>query len=76
MPTPIAIRRRRGTTAQHAAFIGAEGEITIDTTKKVVVVHDGATPGGAPALREPKDAVAGKSYQLGVADGALVLIEQ
>lgn len=75
MPTPIAIRRRRGTTAQHAAFIGAEGEITVDTTKKVVVVHDGMTPGGFAAAREPASE-AGVKYQMAVRDGALVLIEQ
>ena len=28
---------RRGTTAQHASFTGAEGEITVDTTKDTVV---------------------------------------
>lgn len=43
-----SIRFRRGTTAQHATFTGAEGEMTVDTTKKVVVVHDGATAGGIP----------------------------
>ncbi|MCX8016406.1 MAG: hypothetical protein N2690_00690 [Rhodocyclaceae bacterium] len=75
MPTPIVIRRRRGTTAQHASFIGAEGELTIDTTKKTVVVHDGATPGGFSALREPASE-SGVKYQLAVRDGALVLIEQ
>lgn len=75
MPTPIAIRRRRGTTAQHAGFIGAEGEITLDTSKKTVVVHDGATPGGFAAAREPANE-AGQTYQLAVRDGALVLIEQ
>lgn len=46
-----AIKRRRGTTAEHAAFTGLEGEITVDTTKKVVVVHDGVTPGGIPLAR-------------------------
>jgi hypothetical protein len=45
------IQFRRGTTAQHAVFVGAPGEITVDTDKKVVVVHDGATPGGFPANR-------------------------
>ena len=39
---------RRGTTAQHAGFTGANGEVTVDTVKHVVVVHDGATPGGWP----------------------------
>lgn len=44
------VRHRRGTTAQHASFTGAQGEITVDTTKKTSVVHDGVTPGGFPAL--------------------------
>ena len=26
------VKRRRGTTAQHGSFVGAEGEITIDTS--------------------------------------------
>jgi hypothetical protein len=47
-----AIKRRRGTTAQHATFTGLEGEITVDTTKDTVVVHDGATAGGFPLARE------------------------
>ena len=40
------LKLRRGTTAQHSTFTGAIGEITIDTDKKTVVVHDGTTPGG------------------------------
>lgn len=39
---------RRGTTAEHADFVGANGEITVDTVKHVVVVHDGVTAGGWP----------------------------
>lgn len=42
------LQLRRGTTAQHATFTGAAGEVTVDTTKKTAVVHDGATPGGFP----------------------------
>jgi len=42
------VRFRRGTTAQHAAFIGAPAEITVDTDKNTVVVHDGVTAGGFP----------------------------
>lgn len=45
------IKRRRGTTAQHETFVGAAAEITIDTDKNTVVVHDGATPGGFPLAR-------------------------
>lgn len=40
------VKLRRGTTAEHANFIGAEGEVTVDTDKKRLVVHDGVTPGG------------------------------
>ena len=47
-----AIKRRRGTTVQHSTFTGLEGEITIDTTKDTVVVHDGATAGGFPLAKE------------------------
>lgn len=46
------IQRRRGTTAQHSTFTGADGEITIDTDKKTVVVHDGLTAGGIPLAKE------------------------
>jgi len=40
------IQYRRGSSSQTASFTGALGEITVDTTNKVVVVHDGATLGG------------------------------
>ncbi len=40
------IQYRRGSSAQTASFTGALGEITVDTTNKIVVVHDGATAGG------------------------------
>jgi hypothetical protein len=46
------IQRRRGNTTDHSTFAGAVGEITVDTTKKTVVVHDGSTTGGFPLLRE------------------------
>lgn len=42
------IQLRRGTTAEANAFTGAVGEVTIDTTKDVPVVHDGVTVGGHP----------------------------
>ena len=45
---PKQVRLRRGTTAQHATFVGADGEVTFDTTKKILVLHDGVTPGGKP----------------------------
>ena len=45
---PTQVQFRRGTTAQNAGFTGANGEISIDTSKKTVIVHDGSTPGGFP----------------------------
>lgn len=45
------IQFRRGTTAQHASFTGAVGEMTVDTDKEVVVVHDGSTAGGFEMAR-------------------------
>jgi hypothetical protein len=48
---PFAFQRRRGTTAQHASFTGLLGELTVDTDKDTVVVHDGSTAGGFPLAR-------------------------
>ena len=39
---------RRGTTAETNAFTGALGEVTVDTDKDAIVVHDGSTAGGFP----------------------------
>jgi len=41
------VQFRRGTTAESDAFTGAAGEVTVDTTKKTLRVHDGATVGGS-----------------------------
>ncbi len=48
----VQIQRRGGTTSQHSTFKGANREITVDTTKKTLVVHDGITAGGHPLARE------------------------
>jgi len=45
---PKQVRLRRGTTSQHSAFTGADGEVTLDTTKRCLVIHDGVTAGGKP----------------------------
>ena len=50
------IQHRRGTTAGHSSFTGAAGEITIDTDKNTVVVHDGSTAGGY-ALAKSADTI-------------------
>tara|TARA_R100000329_G_scaffold50654_1_gene46786 strand:- start:1742 stop:2146 length:405 start_codon:yes stop_codon:yes gene_type:complete len=46
------VQFRRGTTGQHSAFTGAVGEVTVDTEKKTVCIHDAATVGGFPLLLE------------------------
>ena len=43
---PTVLQLRRGTTAEHSTFTGAEGEVTVNTTKDTMVVHDGSTQGG------------------------------
>ena len=40
------LQLRRGTKAQHSSFTGAEGEVTYDTTNKVLICHDGSQAGG------------------------------
>lgn len=40
------LQLRKGNTAQTAVFTGAVAEVTVDTTQKTVVVHDGVTAGG------------------------------
>lgn len=47
----FAIQLRRGTTAQHASFTGLVGEVTVDTDKDTIVVHDGVTAGGYPLAK-------------------------
>ena len=46
------IQWRRGNTAQTAALTGAVAEVTVDTDKKTLVVHDGTTAGGIPLAKE------------------------
>ena len=55
------LKLRRGTTTQHASFTGAEGEVTIDTTKDTAVVHDGSQAGGRPLAREDMSNVSSAS---------------
>ena len=42
----IQIQLRQGTTTEHNTFTGAVGELTYDTQKKQLRVHDGDTVGG------------------------------
>lgn len=58
------LQLRSGTTTEHNTFTGAVGEVTVDTTKDTLVVHDGVTVGGFP--------VASKAN----ADGTISLIKK
>ena len=40
------VQLRRGNTSQTSTITGAVAEITVDTDKKTLVVHDGTTAGG------------------------------
>jgi hypothetical protein len=51
MADAFALKLRRGTTAQHSTFTGLLGEITVDTDKDTIVVHDGSTAGGYPLAK-------------------------
>ena len=42
------LRLRRGTSAANDAFTGALGEVTMDTDRKSLIVHDGVKAGGFP----------------------------
>lgn len=63
------VQLRRGTTAEHATFTGAVGEVTVDVDKDTLVVHDGVTAGGVP-LAKAADAV---STSGGTINGNLTL---
>jgi len=67
----IQVKLRRGTTAQHGSFTGAEGEVTVDTDKDTVVVHDGSTAGGHE-LRKKSDTIAGSEIDNDAVDTAQI----
>lgn len=71
----FAFQRRRGTTAQHASFTGLNAELTVDTDKKTVVVHDGSTAGGVPLAKERPslNAQTGTTYTLAATDASKVV---
>ena len=46
------VQFRRGNTAANDAFKGAIGEVTVDTSKNTLRVHDASKLGGYPLLRD------------------------
>tara|TARA_B100000212_G_scaffold142183_1_gene107038 strand:+ start:850 stop:1824 length:975 start_codon:yes stop_codon:yes gene_type:complete len=45
------LKLRGGTTSQHSSFTGADREVTVDTDKETLVVHNGSQAGGFPLAR-------------------------
>jgi hypothetical protein len=58
------VQWRGGSTAEHATFTGAAREVTVDTQKQTLVVHDGSTAGGAPLQKQypPLGSAAAPTY--------------
>lgn len=48
----LQVQQIRGTTSGLSTFTGKPGVIAVDTTKKTLTVHDGATAGGTPLAKE------------------------
>ena len=56
------LQLRGGTTSQHSSFTGAVREVTVDTDKDTLVVHDGSTAGGFALPRTSAEILAPVSY--------------
>ena len=71
------IQLRRGTTAEHSTFTGAVGEVTVDTDKDTVVVHDGSTAGGHPLATSLADlGVTASTAELNTLDGITATVTE
>ena len=46
------LQLRGGTTSQNSSFTGSDRKVTVDTTKKTLIVHDGSVAGGFPLMKE------------------------
>jgi len=51
------VRLRKGTELEHQTFAGALAEVTVDTDKKTLRVHDGSTLGGLEVSKARYDVV-------------------
>jgi len=66
------LQLRGGTTSEHSSFTGALREVTVDTDKDVVVVHDGSTAGGFPTVKSGSIANADIDASAAIAQSKLV----
>jgi hypothetical protein len=70
----IQVKLRRGTTSQHTGFQGADGEVTVDTDKKTLIVHtdpDSGTP-DSTELRRKDDTIANAEIDNDAVDTAQI----
>jgi len=69
------LQLRGGTTTEHATFTGASKEVTVDTDKDTLVVHDGVVAGGFPLAKESGSVLSPSSLSLasGTANGVTYL---
>jgi hypothetical protein len=51
------VRLRKGTEQEHASFAGVGAEVTVDTTKNTLRVHDGTTVGGFEITKARYDVI-------------------
>jgi len=49
MQAPRRLQLRRGNTAAVSTYLGAPGELIVNTDTNTLIVHDGSTVGGVPA---------------------------
>jgi hypothetical protein len=63
---PTQVQFRRGNTTATSTFTGANGEISIDTDKKALVIHDGVTAGGFPVLTADNATLTGNTSAVNV----------
>lgn len=67
------LKFKRGNTAKNTLYAGADGELTVDTSKKTVVVHDGVTAGGSVLATESLVGTKINAAEKGVANGVSTL---
>lgn len=67
------LKFKRGNTAKNNAYTGSDGELTVDTSKKTVVVHDGVTAGGSVLATESLVGTKINSTEKAVANGVATL---
>lgn len=72
----MRIQLKRGTEAQNDAFVGLEGELTVDMTNWTLRLHDGVTIGGRIVGTVTPATGGGQNISVGsVVDGDIVIAQ-